>query len=784
LTPRPALRRIGLERELWFAAGLAFLFAAWPLLVGRSYFVRDLHLWSIPQRARASAMMRSGHWPSWDALTHGGQPFAGNVNNLALYPTAALSLIFDPVTAVNLEIALHFALAAAAAYALGRVVGFAREPSLVGAFLLCFSGISLSLTNLCNRLFALPSMVLLLLFWHLFVLERRRLWFLMAAAAGALQLLSGSLESLLLSFPLAIAWSLLATYPPESPSSIRRLKAAVVLGILILGLAAVQILPMVQILRDSRRARGLSAEESRTWSIGVRRLPELVVPGFFGNGTTLDERDYWGAGQEDKGFPYLLSIYVGVVGLIFASAAVGSRPTRGLPVRLRVFLGVASIGLLLLAMGRFLPSAFALRYPSKALMILPLTLGLLAASRIDAAFFGPDGRTDDRLSGALFAAAALCAVLAAVLLVRPAANAAFQRLFFGEGSFVRATAGVARGLLHAAAAALGAALVLRRRSPGGALAIAAVVGVDLMWAGATVNATAPRSLFDQRPPLLDSLERVVGDGRLYRGPRPAQLHLQAPSNDLFWLAAETRNDLRYNSATGYGVPLVYDEDFDGLMSSRMFDLTREVAQLPWDRKLSILSAASVRAVITDEPITVDGLVSQETGSRAGPFLYRNDRAAAPAELATYWLYVPTAKDARAALAAPGFDSRRHAVLEGRGPAPNTPPCRHPDVQVRKRSATHEFVETDSECPGFLVFSDPAAAGWRAEVDGRPATLRAANAAFSAVYVEAGRHTAERSYHPVALEAGAAISLLSAATAIAACAYERPRRQGIGEARPS
>ncbi|HKD18710.1 MAG TPA: hypothetical protein VKG23_12740, partial [Thermoanaerobaculia bacterium] len=681
------MRRIALERELWFAVGLAFLFAARPLLTGRSYFFRDLHLWSIPQRAHASAMLRSGRWPMWDALTHGGQPFAGNVNNLALYPTAALGLIFDPVTTVNLEIALHFALAAAAAYALGRVVGLTRGPSLLGAFLLAFSGISLSLTNLCNRLFALPSMVLLLLFWHLFVLERRGRWFLLAAAAGALQLLSGSLESLLLSFPLALAWSLLATYPPGSPSPLGRLKAAAVLGILIVGLAAVQILPMAEILRDSRRARGLSAEESRSWSIGIRRLPELVVPGFFGSVTTLDERDYWGANQEDMGFPYLLSIYVGAVGLILAGAAVGPRRTEVLPARLRAFLGVASLGVLLLAMARFLPSTVALRYPSKFLMILPLTLGLLAASRIDTAFFEPDGRSEGRLSAVLFAAAALFAVLMAILLALPPLGAAFRRLFFGEGADARATAGVARGLLHAAAAALGAALVLRRRSSRGALAVAAVVGVDLLWAGANVNATAPRSLFEQRPPLLDPLERILGDGRLYRGPRPPQLRLQAPSNDLFWLAAETRNDLRYNTATAFGVPLVFDEDFDGLMSSRMFDLTREVEQLPWNRKLPILSAASVRAVITDEPVALDGLLPEDIGSRTGPFLYRNDLAASRAGLATYWLYVSTAKDARRALAAPGFDPRRHAVLEGEGPAPNKSPCRQPDVRVRERSTT-------------------------------------------------------------------------------------------------
>jgi len=774
LTARPDLRHVIREKELWFAVGPAFLFAIWPVLAGRSYFFRDLHLWSIPQRAREGALMRSGRLPLWDSLTHGGQPFAGDVNNLALYPTAALTLIFDSVTAVNLEIALHFALAAAAAYALGRVVGLAREPSLLCAFLLCFSGISLSLTNLCNRLFALPSMVLLLLFWHLFVLERRRRWFLLAAAAGALQLLSGSLESLLLSFPLAILWSLLTPGPPGSLAPIGRLKAAVLLGILILGLAAVQIFPMAEMLRDSRRARGLSAEESRSWSIGVSRLPELVVPGFFGKVTTLDERDYWGAAQEDLGFPYLLSIYVGAVGLILASAAAGSRSTGGLSPRLRIFLGAASVAVILLAMARFLPSAVALRYPSKSLMILPLTLGLLAASRIDSASFEPAGRTDVRLSGALFAVAAVCALLTAVLLLAPSASESFERLFFSEGPLPRATAGVSRGLLHAAAATLAGAIFLRRRSPRGALAVAAVVGVDLIWAGASVNATAPRILFDRRPPLVDSVERVRGDGRIYRGPRPAQLHLQAPSNDLFWLAAETRNDLRYNTATAYGVPLAYDEDFDGLMSSRIFDLTREVERLPWNRKLPILSAASVRAVVTDEPVAVDGLVPEATGSRNGPFLYRNERAAAPAELATYWLYVPTAKDARTAVASPGFDPRRHAVLEGDGPAPRTGPCRHPDVRIRERSATRAVVETDSECPGFLVFSEPAAAGWRAAVDGRAAALRVANAAFSAVYVEAGRHTVERSYHPAALEAGATVSLLSAAVALAVAVAGKSR----------
>ena len=790
--PGPArLGRILREPPLWLLVAATFAFMAWPLAVGRTYFFRDLHLWSIPQRQHLREIVRSGHVPLWDGLTHGGQPFAGDVNNLALYPTAALCLVLPAVTAVNLEIALHFALAAAAVYTLTRLLGMTPAAGLLASFAFTFCGISLSLANLWNRVLALPHMVLLLLFWHLFLRERRRRWFLLAAAAGALQLYAGSVETLLLSFPLAIAWGLVYPYPEPRPR--RRGIAALALAALILALSAAQVAPMLEILAASARARGFSAAAIHQWSTNPRRLPELVVPGFFGRMDTLDERDYWGASQEDQGVPYLLSLYAGLtVGLLAAAGAVSRKEREPLPRRARRLLGGVAAGAVLLSFGGHLPWAAAtattpwaafLRYPSKFLMVVPLCLGLLAASWAQA--LDSESASNARPSGlaALYAGGvAIFAALLAVLNLDAAGAASLQAFFFRLAPDPRIVHGLSRGLVHAAVAAGAAGALLlwraRNRGPGTrvVLGLALVAAVDLGWAGARVNATAPRRILETTPPLAAALLPEVGDGRLFRGPRAAASRLSAPDDELYWLAAASRAALLHNTATAFGIPVVYDEDFDGLASLRMVELTDTLSALPWDRRLPILSAGSVRAVLSAEPLAVDGLVPIDTSSsgQGAVFAYRNEKAAALAELVTYWRYAASPAQARGMLASKGFDPRRHAVLEGEGPPPGPGPCDRPSVRVVAREATSSTIRTESNCDGFLVLSEPHGPGWRATLDGAPVELRPANAAFTAVFVPAGRHEIRRVYRPRALAWGAAISLATFLGALAATGIGRRR----------
>ena len=466
---------------------------------------------------------------------------------------------------------------------------------------------------------------------------------------------------------------------------------------------------------------------------------------------------------------------------MLAVSAVAARSNGGpLSRRLRLYLGAVCAGAILLSLGRFLPWAGAppsfsgafLRYPAKFLLLVPLCIALLAASRAQAALC-PEGEGDGapRRLAAAFGLCLLGLLVVLVVLERDrSASTALEAFFFGREANPRLLGGVVHAALFAGAAA--ALFVWRtRRGVSGtpiAYALAIAAAIDLAWAGARVNATAPRAILETRPPLADVVRNEIGDGRLFRSPRAPVFRLRAPSNDLFWLADASRRVLLHNSATAFGIPVIYDEDFDGLAPLRLVELGSALAQLPWERRLSILSAGSVRAVISTEPLAVEGLtpIADASSGRSDVFVYRNESAARLAELATYWRFAGSPAEARRLLVARGFDPRQHAVLEGGGPGPAPGPCPRPTVQIVDRGPTSTSLRTESECPGFLVFSEPYTPGWRVAVDGTPAAIRPANAAFGAVFVPSGHHAVTRVYRPTALIAGAVVSLVTLLTCLA------------------
>src|SRR6185436_21065846 len=86
------------------------------------------------------------------------------------------------------------------------------------------------------------------------------------------------------------------------------------------GLSLPVLLPATTVISQSSRAGEKRTYDSFTsWSVHPRRLPELIIPQYFGPTNTLDDRDYRGRRWETKGFPYVLSIYFGVPLLLLAA---------------------------------------------------------------------------------------------------------------------------------------------------------------------------------------------------------------------------------------------------------------------------------------------------------------------------------------------------------------------------------------------------------------------------------------------------------------------------------
>jgi hypothetical protein len=98
------------------------------------------------------------------------------------------------------------------------------------------------------------------------------------------------------------------------------------------------------------------------------------------------------------------------------------------------------------------------------------------------------------------------------------------------------------------------------------------------------------------------------------------------------------------------------------------------------------------------------------------------------------------------------------VLSELGPQAAGAPA---DVDVVDDRGDYLRATVEAEGAGYLVVADALQRGWRAELDGEPVELRAADHAVVAVAVPAGRHDVELIYEPPGQRTGFAIAGVSA-----------------------
>lgn len=123
--------------------------------------------------------------------------------------------------------------------------------------------------------------------------------------------------------------------------------------------------------------------------------------------------------------------------------------------------------------------------------------------------------------------------------------------------------------------------------------------------------------------------------------------------------------------------------------------------------------------------------------------------------------------------------RDQVILSAPGPAASGLPA---DVEWQKDGTDDMVLSVDAQGSGYLVIADTIQNGWRATIDGVPATIVAADHAFAAVNVPAGQHTVRLWYGapwtaPGTLMTGATLLLFPIAAAGAS--WLRRRRDPIG-----
>jgi Bacterial membrane protein YfhO len=778
------------EKEFWLLIALGILCFYRPLFTSDTFYFRDLYLHFIPQKQLFVRIVHGGELPLWDPYLHGGQPFLGNVQNLALYPTNFLYLILPLMIAFNVDLVFHVILCAVGSYWFARRLGFQTYSAFIVGVLFGFSGYTLSLMNLMNRLLAMAYLPLILTCWHLFISERKGRWFALSVLCGVFQIFAGAPEMSMITFTFLFLWTLIYPY---SQTVFKRVLWCVGLGAFVGTIGSVQLMPASEMIQQSSRASAGGYVAFAHWSLYPQRIPELSISNFFGSFDKVSRTAYWGGKSEDRGYPYILSIYLGALTIAFAIAGLFSRNSDPLPNKARYCLGFIFVGSIVFSMGRFLPAfdffyktAFFLnrfRYPIKILAAAVLPAALLTASSVEHYFAEPKSSYSKRVSFAFLIIAGAISTFVGVCLIVPNVFTAFLDFYFSQSENVIRT-GLREAFLHLAAMWFAAALILiaARISPRNwhRWALAGLMALDLVYAGYSINWYVPKDFFAIQPTLVPLVKQDLKGGRFMRGIDPPNIVVKMPKNDISLLFRYYIETLYDYTGAFFQIPLIYHQDFDGLAKREIHRIAEQMYTVPWKDRSALLSVSGIKVILSPEPIDTPGanlaaLIATPSNTRF--YLYRYTRNAERIRFVSRARMAKDSEDAFKQLTDPHFDPGTEVILETPSNIRQPRLCQQAgSIQITALRLNSSSMHVEIPCEGYLVFSEPYYPGWEFTIDGKKTEALKANYAFTALAIDPGNHNVERKYRPEGFRNGLMVSLLSSTILVAMLTVWRHNRK--------
>lgn len=731
-------RTIGVGAVVGLVALLPFVRG---LLAGGCFYFRDLSLHFFPLRRLVLEGLRHGDLRFWNPYVQEGVPLT--IPPLS-YPFDLLQALAPTERGLTLFLIAHVPLAAVAFMALARGLGLGRPAAAAGALVYALGGFTLSSVNLYHSLLAVawaPLLVLALL--RAAEGERRALA--VAALVSAIALTTGGVEVVVQT--LVVAFVLAATN--GGLSSRVRQGAAVALGA---GLAAYALLPAAGLLAGTARAAGFAAEVVTAHSVHPVTLLQVMVAGLYGEPWRLTER-WWGQNFFPRGFPYLVSLYLGPS--VLALAALGAWQGRVLRRRLLLLAIAAAI----LSLGTFVgldalvaavPVPRIFRYPSKAFFTVHLAVALLAALGLDS-LERPQGAA--RLSRLAFVFGSM---LLATTLLPLFMSGTFRWLVAGffppempwparlaRASLVLSDAalgGVFACLVGVVAAGL-AADSLSPRLAGTALV--ALAAGDLLRAGAGLNPMVSAVFYAQTSEVLDR-DPELRSGRIFTcgiAESPEYLLARAARGEdhEVWTFATLAETLTPGFNVPWRVSTAYSEDLTMAVPLTRVLPIEDATCRSFPEIRERLRQAGVSHVLSLAPLEDPALAAEG--------------AYAPPRIAPLVVHVYALRDAK---------PRRFVASEvqiGVGPDLGPSGVRlEPGAGAPTSGAVgrvwgtregNDWLELEAEAdrPTVVVVRDGWAPGWKATVDGHAAPLLLADGRHRAVPIGAGRHRVSLRYEP-------------------------------------
>ncbi len=375
--------KVGTDADGWFTPGrfaalLAVLIVAcFPQVVFgfETFFFRDFGVFAYPLAFYHREAFWRGDMPLWNPYNYCGLPFLAQWNTLTLYPLSLFYLLFPLSWSLGMFNLLHMFWAGLGMYFLAYRWTGNRLAASVAGLVYAFNGLSWDALMWSNNTAALGWMP-----WV--VLCTERIWregggrnLILASLAGAMQMLTGAPEVIILTwFALGILW-LTEWLGGETPRG-KVVWRFLTVGGLVFGLAAAQLLPFLDLLAHSQRDKDFG---DSSWAMPLGGWANYLVPLFH---CIAGPHVYYQDSQE-----WTFSYYLGIGTVALALVALWRVRER----RMWVLAGLAIFSLTM-ALGdrggvyavvrKMAPMMGFMRFPIKFVVLATFVIPLIAAQAV------------------------------------------------------------------------------------------------------------------------------------------------------------------------------------------------------------------------------------------------------------------------------------------------------------------------------------------------------------------------------------------------------------------
>lgn len=712
---------------------LAFFF---KFLNGTQIFAfKDLSRYFYPLRYLMVEQVRAGHLPLWNPYIFCGYPLLATLQVGFFYPLTLIYYLLPFNLAFNYYIILHYFLAAVFMYLLLVHYQLKRAAAFLGGIVFAFSGYLLSVSNMNTTLTSVIWLPLLLLFFDRLMKKMNIKDILIITLLLALQFLGGEPTIIYLT------WLLLVAYATVFSGSWRALWQSLI-GLMVaslsmLGLVAIQLFPLIELIRLSERLVINAYNFVTMRSFPPLELITFIFPYFFGNLSKMGEYAQTLLGNNSQ--DWLISPYLGILPLIFVFLSFKEDRKRSI-----FFAGVAFISLIL-AFGKYtpiyqmfyclMPGIAMIRYPVKYLFLTTFGLTLLASFGFEHLLKICQSKKDEGLFF-LKIISLLVVVLMALLIV---------------GFFVRQPLYLCLSQKYPASTPAYFYIVLARIMEFDlisffntvvyllaffSIAVLAYFNKIKRWIFSTlIILLVIADLFANTSPIAVS----VGDWVMKDAP-PNYKYLMKEKDlyrMLYTTEIESQNRLIYGAdyeraifvskdhfAANWHIPYHF-YDFYGYESILPFKLTSlyfaNFSEAKLEANLDKLSLFNIKYLITSKKMNLKGLklLSHNQGTNYETYIYENKKVLPRAYVfpgeATIDRYLPT----------------------------------EIDITAKVKAKNSVLLLSESNYPG-----------WRVYIDGKESKIRQKDSLFRGVELTKGKHQVKFIYDPLSFKLGAWVSLFT------------------------